>query len=331
MPTYVIHIGPPKTATTYLQHNFRALRGELLERGVWHPDWWEAGPKAPTHAGLTRRLREGDRAALAPRFEQLNRSSCRYILLSSESLVSLEPDKLAMLRELIGDHPIRVICYCRSWAAHAYSYWQETIRQGWVLTLPELLARLFQGPDMDLGLFPEKFSRIFGQPSLKLVSYDELVGHQIDLFEHFAASFLDWPEARRAHVERANPSQAPGEIEIIRVLNSFAASNNGPVGAAMRRRFVQALPSLELGSLLAAMQASLKTLEIDETVPPLSINHEETFRRFGDCLVEPAPPGRLFELRRRSLEYVDGGYLLDPRNVEGLRALYARLAQPPQR
>src|SRR6185312_4862270 len=37
-PRYVIHIGPHKTGTTYLQHAFAKTQKELLAEGIYYPD-----------------------------------------------------------------------------------------------------------------------------------------------------------------------------------------------------------------------------------------------------------------------------------------------------
>ena len=45
----VMHIGPPKTATSYLQQQFVALRGDLAKRGWLFPETGSAGNGAHHH------------------------------------------------------------------------------------------------------------------------------------------------------------------------------------------------------------------------------------------------------------------------------------------
>ena len=43
MTTYIVHVGPPKTGTKYLQRSFYAKQAELLSGGVYYPPGMKMG------------------------------------------------------------------------------------------------------------------------------------------------------------------------------------------------------------------------------------------------------------------------------------------------
>ena len=56
MPRYILHVGPQKTGTTYLQSAFAEFRSQLKARGIEYPRLWGgAGGQYP----LVERIRAG--------------------------------------------------------------------------------------------------------------------------------------------------------------------------------------------------------------------------------------------------------------------------------
>ena len=43
-PTFILHIGPHKTGTTYLQLSFKAQRSGMEARGILYPAKWDYAP-----------------------------------------------------------------------------------------------------------------------------------------------------------------------------------------------------------------------------------------------------------------------------------------------
>ena len=59
MTRFILHIGPHKTGTTYIQETLFALRERLESRGVHIPAVWSAAPGLPSHMRLVWGLRRG--------------------------------------------------------------------------------------------------------------------------------------------------------------------------------------------------------------------------------------------------------------------------------
>jgi len=121
MPNYVIHVGPLKTGSSYLQWSFLKYRNELLARGICYPDDWGT---VNAHYWLVDRLLAGDMAPLAADFDRLSRSGYETILLSSEGLSGLNTEQIGRLRDLLGGAQISIVFYCRCWSEILFSSWR---------------------------------------------------------------------------------------------------------------------------------------------------------------------------------------------------------------
>jgi hypothetical protein len=141
---YLIHVGPHKTGSTYLQKGFSRLRGALFELGARYPMHW-ADPESKSHVHLVRRLKEAD-PDLAREFASLNALANQTIILSSEDIVDLPVEALRRLRHLLGGRSVSIIFYCRRWSELIPSAWQEVVKHGGAEGLPEFLAQHLINP-----------------------------------------------------------------------------------------------------------------------------------------------------------------------------------------
>jgi hypothetical protein len=102
-PRYIIHVGPMKTASTYLQLCFTAVREDLAKLGVCDPAEL-ADPKAtfmhmPRYRALARSSTSAQ-AATTP--------SCSPALHSCEHLVFIRPTAFRALRDLLGNADVTI-------------------------------------------------------------------------------------------------------------------------------------------------------------------------------------------------------------------------------
>jgi hypothetical protein len=330
MPEFVIHIGPHKTGTTYLQLHFRALRAALEERGTVFPEFWELAPGNPSQLPLTQQLRDGKLGLLRSRFAELLAGGAERILLSSEDLSNLEPPALELLRTLIGGNPVQFVFYLRRWSELVPSSWQEGMKHGQYRTLPEFILSHIQQPllsrllNFDLKL--SRFADVFGADSIKLVSYSELRDRNIDLFKHFAASFLDWPDAHaRRKLTSPNSSRAPEIAELLRAVNAMTAQRGGTPDAALRRRLDMNRHELDLEVVFAAMRNHQRTVHFNDSGAALRELHRTLILAHIAKVVEPKRNKKLFRPLSAHLAYIDGDYQLEPGVVPALAAIIDRL------
>ena len=107
MPKYIFHVGPPKTASTFIQSHLFYNREYLAQNGVLYPDFWLT---YVTHHPLTNALRDG--VDLKDGFDKLNSCEFDTVLFSSETFDELKTSgtgetETIYWRQLGGD---RLLC-----------------------------------------------------------------------------------------------------------------------------------------------------------------------------------------------------------------------------
>ena len=145
MPKYIIHIGPPKTGSKYIQSQLFHNRGYLETNGVVNPDNWWTRPDQVFHEPVLRLLREG-KDDLKSEFAKINAKGCEKVILSCEGFDALTPDEIERLREAIGDNTVDIVYYVRRWSDRIPSDWRQQVMMGQFLAFPEFHVRLLNRP-----------------------------------------------------------------------------------------------------------------------------------------------------------------------------------------
>jgi hypothetical protein len=330
MPKYFIHIGPHKTGSTYLQAAFRALRPQLLERGILYPEFGQ-GPDKLSHDKLAEKLRANDYAGLSDEFGSVNDSRYETVLISAEDLSDIRSDGIAHLKSLLGGAQARVVFYCRRWSELLPSGWQELIKHGETTTFPEFLSshmvNAFGSHVMNYGHTLARYAEHFGLPNISLVSYSNIVDSGGDLLINFCRNFLAWPDPPVPSLGRVNVSLGPVEVEVIRALNVIDRAHGGKQSSHIFRAFRQAKPTLDLTDLLAAIEGHVVRLRVNEGLGALHYLHTELVRQFGGLLTEPRTGPQLFAPKVSDIPYIRQDYLLGSGPAAALLDVYERISQ----
>ncbi|MCW5666907.1 MAG: hypothetical protein KIT35_23985 [Piscinibacter sp.] len=146
-PPVVLHIGLPKTGTTYLQRTFhRALAGlpdaplEYPEAGFYNH---QVALYEPLGAHLPWKPRAGAPALWDGLSRRLATPGTRRLLLSAEALAGLDPAGIAIFRALLGGRPVeRIVITTRALAKLLPSHWQQNMKQGGRGTLEAYADRI---------------------------------------------------------------------------------------------------------------------------------------------------------------------------------------------
>jgi hypothetical protein len=325
MPIYVIHIGPPKAGSKYIQSSCAALTDELKKSGILYPTTLFSDRRLVWHEPLCNRIRAGGDADLVEKFRELNASDLRYVVLSFEGFFGLSEENLHYLRELTGNCEVQFVYYCRRWSERLPSLWKQDIKEGYVETFPEKLARFMRNPvktpDLNHRLIWDKFAGIFGRESIRLVSFNNLVEHKVDLVEHFLAAFLDWRYASAPEDTFANESPDTFDIEILRALNAIHLRRDGKTSDRVRVQFLKKRERLDVAELMASMAQDLQTVVVsdkDQVFNPVYAD----LSSYNDRLVSPEYGATVFTRKATEFEYVRQNYLIDESVVRRLNALY---------
>src|SRR5690348_552972 len=124
MTHFVLHIGPHKTGSTYLQNHLTHNRAVLAGRGIYYPREWTTSEIAWCHAELVRLLKERSYDRVTKTFAELKSAGWPVVVLSIEDFVSLGEDRLRFLRECTGDD-VQVVFFARRWSELLRSHGQE--------------------------------------------------------------------------------------------------------------------------------------------------------------------------------------------------------------
>lgn len=335
MTRFVIHVGPHKTGTTYLQQSFARNREALLREGIYYPTDWTGSEITWCHVGLVEALKRNDDEAIIEPLSRIKAAGYDVVMLSCEDLAGLGERSLQALCDAL-DARAEIVFYTRRWSEVLRSSVQELIRHGSTSTLGEfcasVLAAPFESEWINFVLRLDRFSSIFGKESLKIISYNNVVDHGEDLFQHFLLSVLRRPVQGMEMVEPVHRSPSIYESELLRVMNVFRQQYQMEGARWRAGRVIRAIERAKLPLVRSAMERSVLTLIINELARPLADIYEATLERYGGCVVcqeGTKPADVLFERRNVAVRYVQPNYLLDPVILGELADLFLSVVADP--
>jgi hypothetical protein len=328
MPAYIVHIGPPKAGSKYLQSSLGALSEDLLKDGICYPTRLFAPQRKVWHEGLANRLKSGAGADLERIFSELNGAGYRYVCFSYEGLFALTADQLRYLRGLMAGSEVQIVYYCRRWSERIPSLWKQSVKGGFIETFPEYLARALRSPVDGLDLNPrlvwDRFADIFGRESLRLISFNNLIESQVDLVRHFLDTFLGWPCAKLPEDAFSNESPDIFDCEILRALNAIHRRKTGSTSDEVRIHYLRQRKSLDVGYLLAAMKEDLAETLVSDHFQVFKDIYQQ-MRAYVDRMASPEYGEELFQPKANRFSYVQQNYLLDGRAALELHRIYEEI------
>lgn len=140
-----VHVGLPKTGTTYLQDLLREHRAALREAGLWYPD---DGHRDHFFAALDARgdhtfaggVRPAARGAW-PRLVELASDFDGTVLIGHEVLATAPADKAQEVLGTLHADEVHVIATARDPARQVVADWQESVKHGRRLRFDQYVRR----------------------------------------------------------------------------------------------------------------------------------------------------------------------------------------------
>lgn len=245
----VMHIGPHKTATTYIQHNFHEARAALKARGWTYPEFGAKG--LPGHHDLAHNAMcyVGEDAEKGAELAELGctaRAGGQNLVFSAEGFCRWAQPKLDGFADRIGADQLDLVYVVRDPLDVFYSYWAEEVKQGRSASLPERFSEHFSDPFKSRLLNPlvdlRKLVRL-DNIRLHIVPFEVLRSRNIDIFEHICDSVLDLPDIKAASSRPKNISFPSELTEFLRLMTLIegTGARRLPDGAAMRLRFTNVI------------------------------------------------------------------------------------------
>jgi hypothetical protein len=330
MPRYILHIGPHKTGTSYLQTRLLDSAAGLGRAGFYLATLWNNSQFNPSHTGLVERLNSERVSELKPVFEEWRNSACKAVIISCEELagMSREPVKVQMLRELTFGCPVTIVYYVRRWPRRLSSEWQEYIKQGSTLSLPEVLVHNLRNPPLshiiNIDVCLAAYAQIFGRSAIRLVSYDGVLAEGSDIFAHFACHFLDGYEPAGRPGRVVNESLPPANAELMRLFNCLEQQTGRPSRCLLPYLQLQHPPAAIL-RLLDHMGQSAATLDVHDDDGGAGDVLLANRKDYDGCVLPPAGVDRFYEPQSDKLAFIRPDYALAPGFTDALRRTWHEL------
>jgi len=233
-PPVMVHIGLPKTGTTYLQRLLAANRATLRDQGFLYP-----GSKVDHFLAvqdvLKRPFKEPDERvpgawrAVVAEIDQWP-GPC---LVSHEILASARPDGVADVTRSFASRPVQVVATARDLARQLPAVWQEDVKNGSTEAFDEYLDRVRRvGADpqrsrrrfwklQDLPAIAARWADVVGSAQVHVVTVPP-PGSTDTLWRRFARAVGIEPEWASEQPVRGNESLGAAEAEVVRRVNAWA-------------------------------------------------------------------------------------------------------------
>ena len=196
MPKYIIHIGPMKTGSTYLQRCIVEAAEVLAAHGIYYPRELADEKHHVVHTPILVAARnETQFEPMRAEFARLNKADHRAILLSNEYFAFLKPPAIDRLRRMIGSDDVRIVYSCRRWSDRIPSMWFQSLFSGGTQTLPEFYAQLISNQteeqDIDYTIVWQRWADAFGRSALAIFPFSSIADSGAGVFTRFCADVLD--------------------------------------------------------------------------------------------------------------------------------------------
>lgn len=225
--TVHLHVGCPKTGTSFLQFALRRTVAELAEQGIGFP----LGAERVGHVQkLLRPLEQGagtqDARTAVAELRQLVEAApepCQLVTL--EDLASLPADACDLVVEALAGHDVHVIITARDWSRQLPSQWQQEVKQRSTTTFPVFLeeVRRGEGPvfrsKQHVPEVARRWGRLLPPENVHVVAVPPSTATEGRLQDLFAGVVGFDPERLKLPTRGVNESLGYAQAEALRQVN----------------------------------------------------------------------------------------------------------------
>ncbi len=234
-----LHIGLPKTGTTYLQHVLWASRGRLGTAGVLVPGQAKMDQSFAVWDLLGRRARDGEQPGVAGSWGALVAAARSWsgstVVVSEELLAAANPRQASRAVRAFAPARVRVVVTVRDLARVVVAAWQQELVKGRSWTLDEFAASVRDPAEsattagisfwlrQDVARVLDVWEQAVPRADVRLVTLPPAGSGQGLLLDRFCAA-TDLPRDRVDDAQdAANESVGAAEAEVLRRLNERLA------------------------------------------------------------------------------------------------------------
>ncbi|MES2666536.1 MAG: hypothetical protein V4712_10580 [Pseudomonadota bacterium] len=256
----VVHAGPHKTATTFIQNNLTAAREDLAGLG-W--DYLREGTDGGSaHHSIAHNPRpyvdvaSPERARLA-KAGAVATAAGRSVVLSAEGFCRWGPAKLKHMASIFKKDRLDFVYAVRDPFDVFYSYWAEEVKQGHVGSFANRFAEHFNDPSESRLLNPLvdltpllKLDRV----RIRVVPFNLLKARKIDIYSHFCDQALGLPDMAPKSALARNEALPIELTEFLRLLTVIKADGKRHIGFDFRLRFMNGTTPSERAEIVNVMK-----------------------------------------------------------------------------
>ena len=233
MKTLILHVGPHKTGSTYIQKKLLDNSKQLRDNGWRYPS---AGLVylGQHELATIARINENDlwREAL---------NSKKNIVISSENFDLLNEEQVKLLAVKFSDFVVKIVYMYRRGDEKLISSWQEYVKHGGIKSWSEYLYTHISKPYAseilgDIRML-DNFQRVFGSKSINIIDYDVAINENTDLFQLFIGILGVSIDAFKLNNESINKTRNYIDIEILRRLNILDIQNGNKPFHFLREKY----------------------------------------------------------------------------------------------
>lgn len=236
MENIIIHAGPHKTGTTYIQsllHNNKAI---LQSSSISYPDAYYL---FLGHHYLCNALNGNEPAETIRENIEAAVGSAATCILSSENFIFLTKKGMSKLKDIFPVANVRFVLFLRRPSLRLISRWHEEVKQGSSEALESYLVkhiiRPMQSVEVNIVNYIKQVESIFGKSVCYLVDYESANKNKnmVAMFQKAAGIDVNISDIDLI----VNEMTPLGEIEVIRGVNLVARNNGLLKGSNVREAY----------------------------------------------------------------------------------------------
>jgi hypothetical protein len=318
----ILHVGPHKTATTWMQTNLHYNAPALEKAGWLYPQTGERVVIA--HHDLSDNpgqiLEEDSRKAAAFRkIAEKAAAANLNILLSSEGFSKWRPQHLKRLQEIMAPHEMRIVYTLRDPVSLTYSLWAQKVKTGGPKSLPQHYDEQVRKAGKSRSLDPltdlMKYREI-ENARLTVLLYDEIVRQGRDIFDVLTEDVLSIGTLPHAERGTANEREPLEMTEFMRAMLVRMGRWKGGERVNIGRVFKHMLTGStrrEIIDAVAGVPQARRTMTIRRDDDAFLAMERKLLKKFSAQMVPP-PGEKLFLEGEAKFDYYDNTVLdADPK------------------
>ncbi|GAA1478622.1 hypothetical protein GCM10009623_30680 [Nocardioides aestuarii] len=222
-----LHVGTPKSGTTYLQAGLWQNREPLRDLGILFPG---RGPFDHNRASIVVRKGRhlpGRKRGVPPLWRRFTDQAAAYdgtVVLSNEWYLAADADQITAAVDQLGGEKVHVVVTTRTLVRLVPAAWQESLKVGRGHSLADFVDGLGDGRTkwtwdvLDPAAVARHWASVVGPERVHVVTMPERPTHAGQLWERFARTVGFDPEAVELPPREANESMS---VQAARLMQEF--------------------------------------------------------------------------------------------------------------